>query len=190
MTIRTTLTGDFKAFDDMIEFVDNLSVINQFALEEAANAIEPDLLNELQTEPPKRSYPNDYPLEWESDKQRKAYFATDGFGAGIPYKRTGKLAAGWTTDIVTNGLSVSFVIENPSSAAKYVYGSLAQDINAASRFQQQFHRITGWQSVAATVDFYLDAMIEQYQDTLDGQIRDFGQGRLSRRAYTSPTRRS
>lgn len=29
---------------------------------------------------------------WSSDKQRKAYFATNGFGAGIPYTRTMQLA--------------------------------------------------------------------------------------------------
>lgn len=30
-------------------------------------------------------------FEWSSDKQRMAYFASDGFGAGIPYSRTYEL---------------------------------------------------------------------------------------------------
>jgi hypothetical protein len=35
------------------------------------------------------------PYKWQSDKQRRAYFATDGFGKGIPYRRSGKLKEGW-----------------------------------------------------------------------------------------------
>ena len=31
---------------------------------------------------------SDAPFQWSSDKQRRAYFASDGFGAGIPYSRT------------------------------------------------------------------------------------------------------
>ncbi len=36
--------------------------------------------------------PPKYPIRWKSEKQRRAFFATDGFGKGIPYKRIGKLA--------------------------------------------------------------------------------------------------
>jgi hypothetical protein len=32
---------------------------------------------------------SDYPVTWDSEKQRRAFFATNGFGHGIPYKRTG-----------------------------------------------------------------------------------------------------
>lgn len=34
------------------------------------------------------------PFVWSSEKQRRAYFASDGFGAGIPYSRTNNLAEG------------------------------------------------------------------------------------------------
>lgn len=30
----------------------------------------------------------EYPVHWDSKKQRRAFFATDGFGAGIPTQRT------------------------------------------------------------------------------------------------------
>lgn len=33
--------------------------------------------------------PITYPVNWDSLKQRAAFFATNGFGKGIPYKRTG-----------------------------------------------------------------------------------------------------
>lgn len=31
------------------------------------------------------------PFEWTSDRQRRAYFASDGFGSGIPYNRSYEL---------------------------------------------------------------------------------------------------
>ena len=37
---------------------------------------------------PPRSYE---PFVWSSERQRRAYFASDGFGAGIPYTRTNSL---------------------------------------------------------------------------------------------------
>lgn len=32
--------------------------------------------------------PITYPVQWDSERQKRAYYATDGFGAGIPYQRT------------------------------------------------------------------------------------------------------
>ena len=37
-----------------------------------------------------------YPVKWDSEKQRRAFFATNGFGKGIPYKRTGQTV--WTVN--------------------------------------------------------------------------------------------
>ena len=76
-----------------------------------------------------------YPIEWTSDKQRRAFFATDGFGAGIPYQRTHDLAAAW--DITFDASDAGFgtvTVENPSDAAEFVYGHR----------QQGFHINTGW----------------------------------------------
>lgn len=39
--------------------------------------------------------PVTYPIQWDSEKQRRAFFATDGFGKGIPYVRTGDYIKGW-----------------------------------------------------------------------------------------------
>ena len=38
--------------------------------------------------------PVQYPIRWDSERQRHAFFATNGFGHGIPYKRTSKTV--WT----------------------------------------------------------------------------------------------
>lgn len=36
-----------------------------------------------------------YPIQWDSPKQRKAFFASDGFGRGIPYQRIQQYELGW-----------------------------------------------------------------------------------------------
>lgn len=48
--------------------------------------------------------PVTYPVKWDSPKQRTAFFASNGFGAGIPYERTGRTK--WT---VISGFSTGEV---------------------------------------------------------------------------------
>lgn len=59
-----------------------------------------------------------YPIKWDSEKQRRAFFATDGFGRGIPTKRTGAYTGGWKIESVENG----YRLENNTSYAKYLGG--------------------------------------------------------------------
>lgn len=65
-----------------------------------------------------------YPIWWESEKQRRAFFATDGFGKGIPYKRTGAYNAGFVIRRTPNAsrASVGYTLINPVPYAKYVGG--------------------------------------------------------------------
>lgn len=42
--------------------------------------------------------PSASPVQWDSDKQRAAFFASDGFGGGIPYNRTGAYERSWTVE--------------------------------------------------------------------------------------------
>lgn len=74
------------------------------------------------------------PIQWASEKQRKAYFASNGFGKGIPYKRSGKLSRGWEVKYTFSGSEGIISLENPASITPYLQGSL----------QQPFHRNTGW----------------------------------------------
>lgn len=51
--------------------------------------------------------PIQYPVQWDSEKQRRAFFATNGFGKGIPYKRTGAYELGWKVNRVAFGATLS-----------------------------------------------------------------------------------
>lgn len=59
-----------------------------------------------------------HPIHWDSERQRRAYFATDGFGRGIPSSRTGSERR-W--EIVRLGQGYRF--EHPSLHAVYLWGN-------------------------------------------------------------------
>ena len=48
-----------------------------------------------------------YPVQWDSAKQRRAFFATNGFGKGIPYQRTFASASTWQVQTFASGVSLS-----------------------------------------------------------------------------------
>jgi hypothetical protein len=48
-----------------------------------------------------------YPVNWDSAKQRRAWFATNGFGKGIPYQRTFGSASTWQVQTFAGGVSLS-----------------------------------------------------------------------------------
>jgi hypothetical protein len=80
--------------------------------------------------------PISYPVKWDSERQRRAYFATDGFGHGIPYKRTGGYQRAWV--IVKNpsqlAKSEGYTLYNRLKQAKYVGG------DAAGGSQSRIHK--------------------------------------------------
>lgn len=88
-----------------------------------------------------------YPIEWKSERQRRAFFATNGFGKGIPYKRTGTLKASWFSDVKQLDDAVEAEVGNSADYARFVIWEN----------QQPFHRNTGW----TRFDLTVDALAEQ-----------------------------
>lgn len=71
--------------------------------------------------------PPQYPLDWQTPKQRKAFFASNGFGGGIPSQRTGELEAGYKVDIAPlESNAAAMVITNSAPHARYVSGEQVQ----------------------------------------------------------------
>jgi len=58
--------------------------------------------------------PVTYPVQWDSERQRRAFFATKGFGKGIPYKRTFASSSAW--QVKTFGDTVSLSAPHPAGA--------------------------------------------------------------------------
>lgn len=87
--------------------------------------------------------PVKYPIMWTSEKQRRAYFASNGFGRGIPYRRTHKLARAWDMVVnFTSGDVTQIHVFNSADAFEFVEG----------QFQQRFHAITGWLDAEETLN--------------------------------------
>lgn len=106
-----------------------------------------------------------YPIAWKSARQRRAYFATNGFGRGIPYQRTGTTAQGWQVEAERVGDVTALAISNRVDHAKYVYGTV-QD----PTLQQPFHAATGWPTAGDVVQVAQELVLEdvrgQFIDTV------------------------
>jgi hypothetical protein len=76
------------------------------------------MLERIQAKMREPGAPISYPVNWDSEKQRRAFFATNGFGRGIPTKRTNTYIDAWKITQVSNGLSLS----NASKGAPYISG--------------------------------------------------------------------
>lgn len=103
------------------------------------------------------------PYKWQSEKQRKAYFATDGFGGGIPYQRTGNLSDAWDYE-EANGNWTSVKLVNNSEYVQYVQGD---DI-------QRGHKADGWRVVADVISTNIKGAIQAAQRAVDGLIKSKG----------------
>lgn len=100
------------------------------------------------------------PYQWQSEKQRRAFFATDGFGGGIPYKRTGNLSAGWVYSS-TDSNWTSVKIENIESYAGFVMGDQ----------QQRGHAADKWRKFADVISTNLTGAIRSAQRRVDEWIK-------------------
>lgn len=60
-----------------------------------------------------------YPVSWDTPKQKRAYFATNGFGRGIPTKRSGGYQKGYNVVRREDGADV----RNPLAHAGYIGGT-------------------------------------------------------------------
>ncbi len=127
-TVEVTNSGLVEAYAQLLEKAPD---VTNTLVNRTVNDRRDGLLAAFRKEPDGVSYP----IQWKSAKQRKAYFATRGFGHGIPYQRTHALVNAWRLIVVyeANRLT-SIAIENDDPKRRYVTG---QD-------QQPFHRITGW----------------------------------------------
>lgn len=100
-----------------------------------------------------------YPIQWDSDKQRRYVLAMLREQDNLPYRRTDALPNAW--DIVRT--PTGYRMENPLSAAVYVYG------NFAGERQSSIHE--GRHPVAQEI---MDAEIDGLPPTIEEHITRYG----------------
>lgn len=92
-----------------------------------------------------------YPIRWKSQKQRRAYFASNGFGRGIPSRRTNTLLKGWSVRYERTDSGGQLMLVNPVPYMRYVQGAEAQP----------FHLDTGWVQRGDVQDDFVRETTEQ-----------------------------
>lgn len=91
-----------------------------------------------------------YPIRWTSERQRKAFFASKGFGRGIPAKRGSppEITRAWRGEFIPTPDGGIMALINDAPGVDFVQGFRAQE----------FHKDTGWvQLDDVQNDFYRDA---------------------------------
>lgn len=164
---------------DAADFVETFNAIVSEIGGEVAAEVRPAMLDELRYTPPEWTGGK---REWESERQRRAYFASDGFGAGIPYVRTGKYAGGWVVISETTDGSFELTVGNAEPYAPFVGGTLNQRSRSeAQRWQQRMHINTGWPLQVDTLAFWLDASLELFDQKLFDRLENLGERTTTRR---------
>lgn len=87
--------------------------------------------------PPRRTHGKGNPYRWQSEKQRRAFFATKGFGRGVPSRRTGDLSRGWQASVDPYRKTLF----NRLPYAKFVMGDA----------QQTGHTVDGWRKLGKVI---------------------------------------
>lgn len=185
MSLRLRFEADITASQNLRGKLRNVKRIAQEAGQDAFNQIERPLAADLQFVPPEWGNKK---RDWQTDTQRNAFFASDGFGGGIPTRRTGAMIAGWTVTFTAVGRGFRIGISNPVDFTRFVVGSLAKQVSRAARFQQRMHKATGWPLATETVQFWLNEAAEIFKDNMR---KAFGTVEITttRQARTSPRRR-
>lgn len=100
-----------------------------------------------------------YPIQWDSERQRRAFFATNGFGRGIPTKRTGQAVNAWKAIRTDEGADVS----NPLSHIVFISG----------RRQSRIHR-GRWKLFHLAVDRVVGKLPQNLRSRLTTVIHEQG----------------
>jgi hypothetical protein len=171
--IETPIAAGFEAWANLVP--DTVWDV----LQDTRRRFADDVLDELRYYPDKVKYP----IQWKSDRQRRAFFASNGFGKGIPYQRSGALGRSWEFRINRTPQGGQIEIENVAPYARFVVGTLRRDTRAAARFQQPFHKNTGWPLASETNNYWTDAMQAHFEKTYMSSISE--EPIFTRRAFTA-----
>lgn len=171
---------EFKALE--IDSVALTRAVQNAAANVANNFSSSDMSDALSPLPGAVKYPVDWtrsPIpsgRWPNmpdgtySKQKAAFFATDGFGKGIPTKRTGKLGKSWTmtsedvNEAAQSGAEI--LITNSASYAKYVIGA-----PPGTKPMQGFHLNTGWQPLEPRQITFAERVVDDIQSAVEDELQ-------------------
>ena len=161
------LTPDKKLLQDIREAFAGLPKAAEVVFDKLAQELGAQVTSTLATSPgPVRK-----PIKWTSDDQEGAYYYTKGFGRGIPTSRTGATGKGFKSHTETRNDYRLWIFSNSQPGSEYVYGKLHHDLSIAAKYQQGFHRATGYplaaERVADAVDTFKTRFVAALPDESD-----------------------
>jgi hypothetical protein len=133
------------------------------AIEAAAEYLAGNDQRGFRRQPPRVQHGPGNPYKWQSEKQRRAYFATDGFGGGIPYRRTGK-SKQWFVKLLQRGYQAE--LRNTAAAG---YMDFIQ-----GQYQQRGHKADGWRLLTDIIQTNLNGMMRAAQQAVNRWLKENG----------------
>lgn len=103
--------------------------------------------------------PSGTPFVWSSDRQRRAYFATNGFGGGIPTRRTGNLMARGVFSVEKKRANIWVHYMNFAPYSQWVIGEGTQIIG---------HKTRGWLAANKYVVKYRAQVVHEFDRATNG----------------------
>lgn len=160
--IRVAVTADLDILDALADAATKAPGLTKTAYRRNVGRLKGRILQRLQARPGSPRYP----LDWQSDKQRRYVMAKLRRENNLPYKRTDKLINSYDVELVedTSGGAI-LQVTNSDPKARFVVGDDAQ----------RMHLQTGWVQIADVVsDARVEAedlLIETWFTIVDGAIR-------------------
>lgn len=127
---KVSLIVDTDVLDAIDQALGKSPILMKTAYERNSRRLRSRLQSRLRTEPGRPRYP----IRWKSERQRRAFFATNGFGRDIPTQRTHQLANGWEVSVQSLANGGAIEARNDTVYLRWVEG----------KDQQPFHSDTEW----------------------------------------------
>lgn len=135
------------------------------ATEQIVNAEIEAVMNDALKVLQKPGKPIKYPVKWDSERQRRAFFATRGFGSGIPYRRTGRYSKSFQVTKTGKGAARrAYTLENTWPKSMYVGG------NAAGARQSRIHA-GRWPLIKDTVSKFVKRLVTDVKSKSQPKIK-------------------
>lgn len=112
------------------------------------------------------------PINWDSERQRKAFFGTDGFGGGIPHVRTGEVAASWHSFIEVTKGGNGFIAGTESESAG---AHFTRDMHDQSQVFMGYYPSTG--DVLEEETAFIDEVLLNMRENFLNAVSDIGEYR-------------